>query len=596
MRVLSFLLFSLTFSISANASVLQILHTNDLHGAMKTSGAPKSGESEFGGWAQIKAKMDQLTLDAQGKGIETIRLDAGDFLEGTANYFPDDATHVFSAFQDFHFDAVTLGNHDWMMGAHDMDALYGAHPSPFPFLSANLRIHPHLMSLRNQVRPHAQIIRGGVKVGILGLSTHESLYSWIPMVNSHRNDFLILNYQDQGSSLGIANQEIEVLSQENDLVIALTHIGLGEDRLLAQHSKNLDLVIGGHSHTTLESLALVQNQVGDEIPVVQSGFNGRYIGRIFVEVEPGKKARVLSYELVPVLMDGVKDDRQIAYLRDAESALDRAYGPHLRERIGKSEVRLVPGSQGRSAYSEFVTDALRESTGAEISLDVGEFHGNTIQPAGEVNRLTLMEMYPRKFEKERNQGLWVYTAETPGVAIQVGLEYALRFGIYLSLGGVSFDLGKLSDLEFESLRQQYAGRPEQISLTPYYPKNIKVLGQPILKWRWYSIATTEALIRGAFGITHLSALVFHHAYSTGHTVWDALSDHLRKIGVIRALGPSDRFNSLEIGQDDEERIHNQEIQDHYSEKEFRVAPWVRENPATREMINEGISKIIGEMK
>jgi hypothetical protein len=65
--------------------------------------------------------------------------------------------------------------------------------------------------------------------------------------------------------------------------------------------------------------------------------------------------------------------------------------------------------------------------------------------------------------------------------------------------------------------------------------------------------------------------------------------------VIHALSPNDGFNLLEIVQDSEERIHNQEIQDHYSGKEFRVAPWVRESPATREMINEGISKIIGEM-
>ena len=73
----------------AQATVIQILHTNDLHASLETAGAPRKGELEFGGWARVKTLMDNLTKNASARGIETVRLDAGDYSEGTMAYFAD---------------------------------------------------------------------------------------------------------------------------------------------------------------------------------------------------------------------------------------------------------------------------------------------------------------------------------------------------------------------------------------------------------------------------------------------------------------------------------------------------------------------------
>ena len=281
----------------AQATVIQILHTNDLHAALSTAGAPKPGDDEYGGWAQIKAKMDELTAAARSQGIETLRLDAGDFTECTMDYFPDQEVNILRAFQHMGYDAAALGNHDWMMGARSLDAAYGRAPFPFPILSANLKLRSNLTHLRRQVVPSTQVTKAGVRIGIVGLSTDEALYKWIGAVSSRKNEFRLNAFDDntyedqdddgnpvQVTELGIANASIRDLRQSNDLVIALTHIGIGADRVLAANSEGLDLIVGGHSHTVLESLDLVNDKSGREVPIVQTGVNGKYIGKLLVEV------------------------------------------------------------------------------------------------------------------------------------------------------------------------------------------------------------------------------------------------------------------------------------------------------------------------
>ena len=142
------------FISSSQASVIQILHTNDLHASLRTAGAPAKGEKERGGWAQLKTRMDQLSREAHEKGIETIRLDAGDFIEGTLDYFPDHGRSVLQAFQAIGYDAATLGNHEWLMGARGLNTSLEKAPFPFPILSANARINPALHGLKRTITPH----------------------------------------------------------------------------------------------------------------------------------------------------------------------------------------------------------------------------------------------------------------------------------------------------------------------------------------------------------------------------------------------------------------------------------------------------------
>jgi 5'-nucleotidase len=77
----------------------------------------------------------------------------------------------------------------------------------------------------------------------------------------------------------------QLKEQHCDLVICLSHIGYEEDVQLAEHSRNIDLIIGGHSHTFLEKLDVRKNLDGKDVPITQAGGNGKYIGRVDISVQ-----------------------------------------------------------------------------------------------------------------------------------------------------------------------------------------------------------------------------------------------------------------------------------------------------------------------
>ncbi len=606
MRLFYLTLFTLLPSL-AQATVIQILHTNDLHSALETAGAPQPGDTEYGGWAQVKTTLDELAAGAKAKGIETIKLDAGDFSEGTIAYFPDQGVHVLKAFQDIGFDAAALGNHDWLMGARDMDLLYGRRPFPFPVLSANLKISSSLPNLKSQILPSTQIVRNGIKIGVFGLSTNEDLYAWIPEVNSRKNDLKIKGYFDQHLIdgvyneptviSGLANKMIRSLRADNDVVIALTHIGLSEDKTLAAGTRGLDLIVGGHSHTVLESSATVKDLDGRDIQIVQTGYNGRYVGKILLEVTGGKKktVRVLSYELVPVYRDTAQDPVIAQDIQNANAAKAKLYGNRLDEVIGTSSVRLVSGDSGPTAFSKFVVDAMRDVAGTDIAFDIGPFHGNTPQAAGDITRRKLMEMYPRKFEADQNEGLYVYQARVPGFLITIALKFAMQFGMFISSSGLTYDLAMLDPTDFDKLQKKYTGNGSYAALTPYYPTNIRVNGEPLQSLRWYSAAGPESLVRGAFGITELLKLVVRDAYPTPHTIWDVMNAYLLKKGSIDKLKLEDHYNLANFSRRDRHHYAIHHNFDGFAEGEGFVVPWLNELASPGEVINNSLSEIMKQV-
>jgi 2',3'-cyclic-nucleotide 2'-phosphodiesterase (5'-nucleotidase family) len=575
----SFLVQMMLLSSPAHAKVIQILHTNDLHASLNTSGAPSASEIEYGGWAQVKALMDTLTKDAKDQGIETVRLDAGDFSEGTISYFSHSGLDVLKVFRQMGYDAATLGNHDWMAGADAMEANYSEAKFPFPILSANVKIDPRLTTLTKEIVPNTQIVRDGVKIGIFGLSTREALYRWITRIDSQKKDLSILPYNDpkhyhDGDDLdeaGIATQQIANLRANNDIVIALTHIGKAADIDLAKHSHGLDLIIGGHSHTIIESYSDHYHDLdGRVIPIVQTGVNGRYVGRILIDVEPNLPPKVTFYELVPVLKVAAADSDTQKLVTKANDAVQKHFTPHLDEVIGQTEGRLISAETMPTAYGQFVVDAMRDATGAQIALDIGAFHGATAQPAGPVTLRNLIEMYPRKFENAQDEGLYVYRAYVPGWLLSLGIKIAMRYGFNLSLSGITYDFEKMNTADFEKLKAKIPEGGQAVS--QYSVKRLKVNGKPINLLSNYDLAMPESLLRGAYGISSLLKIIVRHGRSSGVTIWDASAEYLKKIKVIKLLVHSNQQNQSERmvnGIADLER-------DHAAPGEGEPLPWVNE--------------------
>jgi 2',3'-cyclic-nucleotide 2'-phosphodiesterase (5'-nucleotidase family) len=561
-----FILSTLAFS-EASATVIQILHTNDLHASLISAGAPLNGSEEKGGWAQLKTVMDRLTLEAQIQGIETLKLDAGDFSEGTVHYFPDRGIHVLKAFQSIGYDAVALGNHDWMQGARAMNTTYGLAPFPFPVLASNVWIADELEHLKKQIVPTASIQKAGVRIGIVGLTTPEAFYKWNLKVGSAKNDFKIFNL------FNTAQAEIDDLKTNHDLVLALSHIGIKEDQKLAQSTTGLDLIVGGHSHTEINQPIYESDLNGDPVPLVQNSCNGISVGKIRIEVKPGQRPKILSYELVPVLNTEKPDSKIASLIEEAEAALNRLYGKEvLNEILGQSSTPLQSGENGATAFSQFAANAIKTETDSQLSIDIAAFHGNTIVPAGKIKRRDLMQMIPRKFEVEQNEGWYVYQVFVPGWFIKLGVKFAVEFGYYLGTSGLTYQIRPLPADQLLDAQAHYQSLSIHAKLSSFRAHDLRINDLPICNRCWYQVATPEGTVRGAYGITPLTELFLRNGRSSGVTMWDALAKSMLSAGTLDSFDPNQLTTKKSVGRKSKQNL--QSTQYLIPENQLYTAPLV----------------------
>jgi 2',3'-cyclic-nucleotide 2'-phosphodiesterase (5'-nucleotidase family) len=472
----------------AHAALLHILHTNDLHSHLDHS--PE--DPTVGGYAAVKATLDRLKAEAEDQGIETLVLDAGDFSEGSRFHMADRSLHTWRAMAAMGYDAVTIGNHDWLQGPEDLDWVIGqSQPLPFQFLGANFHAEPALRPhLAEALKPYARFHKAGARIAVLGLTTPEALYSW------RAKESIIT------SDITEARQRVPELRAQNDFVIALSHLGVSEDQVLARSVPGIDLIVGGHSHTVLQTPITIRNMgSARDVPIVQTGTAGRFVGDLLVDFEPGKPVTVLSYRLVPVSAQGPRDSTVAQIVTQAESALEAEYGAAwLKETIGSSSVDLKGATLGETTvWSRFATSAMAEAVGASVALDVPNFTGLGL-PAGPITREDLIELYPRRFEFAHRQGWTIWTALVRGWMLKLMLAKGAQLVYPHQAHGI---------------------------------ENMMIAESALALDSWYKIALPEGVARGAYEVPNGISGHLANLTDTGIPIWTALETKLRAVKVLK---------------------------------------------------------------
>lgn len=249
---------------------LVIVHFNDTHSHLEPV---RSGvEAGLGGAIERAAFVDSVRF-ADGKN-NVLLMHAGDFGQGTS-YFTllggDVEIDIINALK---YDVITLGNHEFDNGLDELARRLKN--VKCPVVCANYDFSP--FELGKYVKPYAIIRKAGMKIGVFGLLTDIS--SVVDRSVSDR----IPKYDD----VETANKWAAYLKENEkcDLVIALTHIGFkGEDFSdpdLVRATRNIDIVVGGHSHTFLDDIVNVGNLDGKPVPIVQDGCWGLNAGMLKV--------------------------------------------------------------------------------------------------------------------------------------------------------------------------------------------------------------------------------------------------------------------------------------------------------------------------
>ncbi len=156
-RLQAFFIFAFTVIFSTHAlgaeRILQILHVNDLHSFWESNEV-----DDGGGLARVKTILDKLEAEGDAKGWVTIKLDAGDFSGGHINFLSERGVPTFKIEHAFNFDAIALGNHDYLTGLDDLASRFTDSEQRLPLVAANFD------TFRNVgVRPGLIINRGGLK-------------------------------------------------------------------------------------------------------------------------------------------------------------------------------------------------------------------------------------------------------------------------------------------------------------------------------------------------------------------------------------------------------------------------------------------------
>ncbi len=262
--------FAVTAASQRPTKSLLVVHTNDTHSCIEPLSPllADTAQADKGGYLRRAA----LLRDMRQQEPNLLLFDAGDFSQGSAYYSLYHGDVEVGLMNLIGYDAATIGNHEFDFGLDNMARIF--RQAQFPIVCCNYDFTG--TPVEGLVRPYIIIKRAGMKIGVLGVSPQLE-----GLVAAHTCEGV--RYTDP---IAAAQTVADYLRNEAkcDLIICLSHLGWQiagvSDEELIPATRNIDLVIGGHSHTYFASPQVLKNLDGTAVPDNQMGKNARYVGTL----------------------------------------------------------------------------------------------------------------------------------------------------------------------------------------------------------------------------------------------------------------------------------------------------------------------------
>lgn len=272
-RLLPVLLFVMSASsAAAQDKQLVVLHTNDTHSTIlplnqNLADTLKAGRGGF---------MRRITMlkEERQKNPDLLLFDSGDFSQGSPYFTMYKGEVEVDLMNMMGYDAGTIGNHEFDFGMDVMANMFRRFN--FPIVCSNYDFRGTVVE--HLVKDYVILKRNGLKIGVFGLSP--KLDGLVDSKNCVGVKFL--------NPIEQANRVVSILKKKKcDVIILLSHLGwdvLGvSDEELIAATRDIDLVLGGHSHSYLETLQYVDNLNGKAVPVDQNGKHAIYVGKMVLD-------------------------------------------------------------------------------------------------------------------------------------------------------------------------------------------------------------------------------------------------------------------------------------------------------------------------
>ena len=465
---------------------LHILHINDFHGAIEPFHSPfVSEDSKVGGIANMKSVIDtERARDFDG----TMLLNAGDIAEGSMVSYVSKGRVIGDAFNDFKFDAITPGNHDFSWGKDGFN--YMVQDIETPIVGANI-VNTATGKVMEGLEPYTIIEKKGVKIGIIGVDT--------PGAGENLEPELLKGIEFKEGKETVEKYIPEVRKKGADIIVINSHLGLKEDEKLAEEVKGIDVIVGGHSHSQLEEGKKVGNTV-----IVQAGTMGEYLGKLDLDIDPETK-KILKYnaKLIPIIAKDVRPDPFVKatiapYLEEA-----RKFGEEV---MGKATEVIHFEHKTPGKVNQILADAIVKEAGTEIGLCSARVVRGDI-PEGTVTKKDLFNAIP--FTEEN-----IIVLDIKGKYIREYIEARLED----KSRGIAIPAG--------SLKYSYdPSRPDGQKVT-----SVTAGGKELDPERSYSIAVNDSIpVNKAFSTAESKKKIGPYQkaffeYFKEHQVWDDKTD------------------------------------------------------------------------
>ncbi len=260
---------------------LTILHTNDVHSWIEPF--PDNG-SRYAGKGGA-AKRAALIKKIRGESENILLLDCGDIFQGTPYFNFFNGELEYTLMKKMGYDAATIGNHDFDAGIEGLAEQFPK--GGFPLINCNYNFSNTI--LNGKVLPYKIFNKQGLKIGVLGVGIE--LRGLVPE-NMYGETQYFEPIKEANRTAAILKNDLKC-----DYVICLSHLGYKyksakvSDTVLAQNSENIDLILGGHTHTFMKKPDTQLNKKGKQVLINQAGWAGILLGRLDIVFERNRKGR-----------------------------------------------------------------------------------------------------------------------------------------------------------------------------------------------------------------------------------------------------------------------------------------------------------------
>ncbi|HOY68965.1 MAG TPA: bifunctional UDP-sugar hydrolase/5'-nucleotidase [Candidatus Ozemobacteraceae bacterium] len=515
---------------AAEPTTFVLFHTGDIHGHMTAQPDPTAASEPrplIGGYAAMATALRQERLDALSAGARTLLIDGGDTFQGTPVVDETSGLCMIAAMNHLRTSFATIGNHDFDYGIAGL-ASAAAH-ARHPILACNVfsretgRLLPFL-------RPYVRVGHRGVEIAFIGLLTPETARI------SLAENIAGVEFRDPVPILEKLIPELR--SRGVDHVVLLTHVGLEDDKKLADRVPGIDLILGSHSHTPMTEPFRSEKR---GVPIIHDAFDNRVLGKITFSAEPGRQPAV-AYEPIHLYIASYSEDPAMQSLvASYQTEIDRK----MSVVIGTSSVDMVRGIiGGDSPQGSFIADAMRAVAKSDFAvMNIGGVRYPIWKGPVTKNDLFLLQPFLN----------YVDVVTMTGSAVVDLFEKSLS----VDFTPVNEDDNAYARSNFRlqarGLKREFQGQygylvPSNLRITydPSRPAMQRIIGitddagTPIDPKRQYTMALNSYMSTGGDGYTHLKELKRN---ATGVLVRDAIETYIRDRNGIPTLPPVRMHNT-----------------------------------------------------